>query len=189
MTKIFGYNYEIIYKKLKENVVANDISRKYEEEGSLFSLSFIVVYWLKLVHHEWFQDPKISSSIQELQQDNNSYQGYTWKNEELRYKGFLYLTKQSKFKSMLLSELHASPTRQHPRFHKTYEQINCSFLWEGMKQYIHTFVEECDTFEPNKGETVKNQSTLQPLPIPLSIWAYISMEFIIRLTQGSLTNF
>jgi hypothetical protein len=40
--KLFGYDYEIIYKKGKKNVVADTLSRKYEEEGSLFSLFFIV---------------------------------------------------------------------------------------------------------------------------------------------------
>jgi hypothetical protein len=39
---LFGYDYEIILKKCKENVVVDDLSRKYEEEWSLFSISFIV---------------------------------------------------------------------------------------------------------------------------------------------------
>jgi hypothetical protein len=42
VTKLFGYDYEIIYKKGKDNVVADALSQKYEEEGSIFSLSFIV---------------------------------------------------------------------------------------------------------------------------------------------------
>jgi hypothetical protein len=42
VTKLFGYDYEIIYKKGKDNVVVDALSRKYEGEGSLFSLSFIV---------------------------------------------------------------------------------------------------------------------------------------------------
>jgi hypothetical protein len=49
VTKIFGYDYEIIYKKGKDNVVVDALSRKYEEEGSLFSLSFIVPDWLQVV--------------------------------------------------------------------------------------------------------------------------------------------
>jgi hypothetical protein len=58
VTKIFGYDYEIIYKKGKENVVADALYQKYEDEGSLFSLSFIVPDWLQVVHQEWLQDPK-----------------------------------------------------------------------------------------------------------------------------------
>jgi hypothetical protein len=47
VTKIFGYDYEIIYKKGKDNVVVDALSQKYEEEGSLFSLSFIVPDWIQ----------------------------------------------------------------------------------------------------------------------------------------------
>jgi hypothetical protein len=39
------YDYDIIYKKGKENVVVDALSRKYDEEGSLFS-SFLVHDWL-----------------------------------------------------------------------------------------------------------------------------------------------
>jgi hypothetical protein len=50
VSKLFGYDYEIIYKKCKDNVFADALSRKYEDEGSLFSLSFIVPNWLQVVH-------------------------------------------------------------------------------------------------------------------------------------------
>jgi hypothetical protein len=46
--KLFGYDYDIIYKKGKYNVVVDALSRKYEDEGSLFPLSFIVPYWLQV---------------------------------------------------------------------------------------------------------------------------------------------
>jgi hypothetical protein len=67
VTKLFGYDYEIIYKKGKDNVVVDALSRKYEDEGSLFSLSFIVPYWLQVVCQEWLQDPKIPPPIPKLQ--------------------------------------------------------------------------------------------------------------------------
>jgi hypothetical protein len=66
VTKLFGYDYEIIYKKGKENVVADALFRKYEDEGSLFSLSFIIPDWLQAIHQEWLQDPKSSQLIQQL---------------------------------------------------------------------------------------------------------------------------
>jgi hypothetical protein len=77
VTKLFGYDYEIIYKKGKENVVADALSRKYEEEGSLFSLSFIVPDWLHAVRQEWLQDPKSSHLIQQLQTKAPAPPGYS----------------------------------------------------------------------------------------------------------------
>jgi hypothetical protein len=78
VTKLFGYDYEIIYKKGKDNVVADALSQKYEEEGSCFSLSFIVPDWLQVVRQEWLQDPKSSHLIQQLQTNASAPPGYSW---------------------------------------------------------------------------------------------------------------
>jgi hypothetical protein len=59
VTKLFGYYYEIIYKKGKDNVVPNALSKKYEDEGSFFSLSFIVPDWLQYVHKDGYMIPKV----------------------------------------------------------------------------------------------------------------------------------
>jgi hypothetical protein len=184
VTKLFGYDYEIIYKKGKDNVVVDALSRKYEDEVSLFSLSFIVPDWLQAIRQEWLHDPKISHLIQQLQSNSPVSQGYSWLHDELRYKGHLYLSKQSKLKSMVLSELHATPTAGHSGFTKTYDRVKCSFFWDGMKQDVRNFVAECEVCQHNKGETVKSLGTLQLLPIPPVIWRDISMDFIVGLPKS-----
>jgi hypothetical protein len=184
VTKLFGYDYETIYKKGKENVVADSLSRKYEDEGSLFSLSFILPNWLQAVRQEWLQDPKSLQLIQQLQSSAPTPPGYSWLHDELRYKGRLYLSKQSKLKYMVLSELHATPTVGHFGFTKTYDRVKRSFFWDGMKQDIRKFVAECDVCQCNKGETVKSPGTLQRLPIPPAIWKDISMDFITGLPKS-----
>jgi hypothetical protein len=47
LAKILGYDYEIIYKKGKDNIAVHALSRKHEEDGSLFSLS--------LPGHDWIE--------------------------------------------------------------------------------------------------------------------------------------
>jgi hypothetical protein len=66
VTKLFGYDYEIIYKKRKDNVIVDALSQKYDDEGSLFSLSFIIPDWLQAIRQEWLHDPKSSHLIQQL---------------------------------------------------------------------------------------------------------------------------
>ena len=42
VTKMLGYDFEIVYKKVKENIVADAISRKDEKyEALLFALSIL----------------------------------------------------------------------------------------------------------------------------------------------------
>ena len=62
-------------------MVVDALSMKYEEEGSLFSLSFIIPDWLQDVHQELMQDPKLSFMIQQLQQHSPSSLGYSWHNK------------------------------------------------------------------------------------------------------------
>jgi hypothetical protein len=83
VTKLFGYDYEIIYKKGKDNVVVDALSRKYEDEGSIFSLSFVVPDWIPVVRQEWLHDPKILHLIQQLRANSPVSPGYSWLNDEL----------------------------------------------------------------------------------------------------------
>ena len=83
VTKLFGYDYEIIYKKGKDNVVVDALSRKYEDDDSLFSLSFIVLDWLQAVRQEWLHDPKSLHLIQQLQSNSPVSLGYSWLHDYL----------------------------------------------------------------------------------------------------------
>jgi hypothetical protein len=125
-------------------VVAYALSKKYEDEGSLFSLSFIVPDWIQAIRQKWLQYPKSSHLIQQLQSNSSVSPGYSWLHDDLRYKGHFYLSKQSKLKYTVLSELRSTPTAGHSGFTKTYDRVKLSFFWDGMKQDVHNFVVECD---------------------------------------------
>jgi hypothetical protein len=84
----------------------------------------------------------------------------------------------------MISELHATPIVGHSVFTKTYDRVKHYFFWDGMKQDVHNFVDECDMCQCNKGETVKFPSTLQPLLIPPVIRRDISMDFITGLPKS-----
>ena len=57
VTKILGYEFEIIYKKGKLNFVANALSRKDEEvEALLCAVSIIQPNWITKARYEWRKD-------------------------------------------------------------------------------------------------------------------------------------
>jgi hypothetical protein len=101
------------------------------------------------------------------------------------------LATNSTHKSVILQELHASPSAGHSGFLRTYKCISRIFYWKGMKQDIKQFVAECEVCQRQKGETIASPGPLQPLPIPVETWTNISMDFIDGLpsSHGKTTIF
>ena len=70
LRKMLGYDFEIIYKKREQNVVANALSRKDEDvEAFLCDISIIQPDWINEARDEWKNDEEVWALIQKLQQD------------------------------------------------------------------------------------------------------------------------
>ena len=61
-----GFYYDVIYKKGKNDVVADKLLMKHEEEGSLFSLSCLVPEWLEEERQEWITNATTSYLIKKF---------------------------------------------------------------------------------------------------------------------------
>jgi hypothetical protein len=60
VTKILGYDFEIIYKKGKQNVMADALSRKDEDvEAFLCAISIIQLDWIIKVRDEWKNEENV----------------------------------------------------------------------------------------------------------------------------------
>ena len=67
VTKMLVYDFEIIYKKLKLNVVADALSRKNEEvEAFLCAIYIIQIDWITEARDEWKKDEEVWTLIQNL---------------------------------------------------------------------------------------------------------------------------
>jgi hypothetical protein len=185
VTKILGYDFEILYKKGKQNVVADALSRKDEDvEAFLCAISIIQPDWIIEARDEWKNDEKVWSLIQRLQQDSSASDTFTGKNDSLWYKDHLYLCNKSQLKQKVLLELHTSPVGGHSGFLKTYHRLKKDFFWDGLKIDVQMLVAECLVFQQNKMETIKTLGILQPLSIPIQHWEEVSMDFITGLPKS-----
>jgi len=109
LAKMLGYDYEIIYKKGRENSVANALSRQFEEESTLLAISLPIPEWIEEARREWFSHPWLSHLITQLQADPNSTKGYSWHDEILCYKDRVVISPTSTLKCRILVELHSYP--------------------------------------------------------------------------------
>jgi len=70
VTKMLGYDFEIIDKKGKLNVVEDALSRKDEDVKALLcAISIIQPNWINEVRDEWKNDEEVWTLIQNFQQD------------------------------------------------------------------------------------------------------------------------
>ena len=107
---MLGYAFEIIYKKLKLNVVADALSRKDEEvEALFFAISIIQPDWIIEERDEWKKEKEVWALIQKFQQYPTTSDTFSWKNDSLWYKDHLYLCNNSQLKKKIILELHTSP--------------------------------------------------------------------------------
>jgi hypothetical protein len=73
VTKILGYDFEIVYKRGKQNVVADALSRNDEYvEAFLCAISIIQHNWIIEARDEWNNEEKVWTLIQRFQQDSSA---------------------------------------------------------------------------------------------------------------------
>ena len=74
------YDFEIIYKKGKQNVVTDALSKKNEDvEELLYAISIIQPDWIAKEMDKWKNDEKIWAFIQKMQEDPISSNTFRWK--------------------------------------------------------------------------------------------------------------
>ena len=65
VTKLLGFDYEIIYKKGSENLVADALSRL-PKQAELVAISIPICETLEVIRREWANNPKIQNIIKKL---------------------------------------------------------------------------------------------------------------------------
>jgi hypothetical protein len=103
----------------------------------------------------------------------------------IRYKGRIWIGRNSKLQLDLLHAMHSSPIGGHSGFHATYHRIKHLFAWPGMKNQIRTFVANCSVCQQAKSERVPYPGLLEPLAVPNGSWQVVTMDFITGLPKSS----
>lgn len=170
-----------MYKLGRKNRAANALSRKEEMQLKAFSICQYdnLLNW----EEEIRKDEKFSLLLQQLITNTNPPEEYSLRRVCLLYQGRLVLPKNSPRIPQLIAEFHATPTRGHSSYLRTYKRMAAFLFWEGMKKQIPDYVAKCAICQQNKYEASLT-GLLQPLPITQQVWEDISMDFVTGLPKS-----
>nr|GEU94378.1 retrotransposable element Tf2 [Tanacetum cinerariifolium] len=162
LPKLLGYDYEIVYKKGSENVVADALSRVDSSRELLQIISL----------------------------ENHSYKGnkYSWTGKILKRKEKVVVGNDPELRKELVQHFHDETIGGHSVAHVTMKKLGSLFYWKGLKNMVKQMIRDCDVCQRQKPDLSAYPGLIQPLPIPEIIWKEISMDFIEKLPTSHETS-
>lgn len=132
ITKLIGYNYEIVYRNGKENKAVDALSRREDllsESVTLHALSSIATNWLAMVRQS-------RQLIADLTKDENSHACFLWDNGVLTHKGCLVIGVLVDSRNKIIAKYQNIAVGGHSVIDKTTRRIKRTFYWKGLKKDV-----------------------------------------------------
>ena len=171
-----SFPYVIKYKKGKDNVVADALSRK---ECLLTRLEINVVGLDEI--KDLYPSDAFFGPIFAKCSPNRCFQDF------YLHKGFLFKANklcipESSLRLLLLKEAHGVGLMGHFGRDKTYSMLSTHYYWPKMHTHVARLVNRCPTCLQAKS-TSHSHGLYMPLPTPHHPWSDISMDFVLGLPR------
>jgi len=131
MTRLMGLQFKVVYRKGKENLAADALSRV----GHLLSLqaiSEVQPIWIQEVLNSYVTDPKAQSILTRLAVHSPDEEGYTLEQGLIKYKSKVWIASNSALQTKLIAAMHSSAIGDHSGGKATYHRLKQLFHWKGM---------------------------------------------------------
>ncbi|XP_074299369.1 uncharacterized protein LOC141630448 [Silene latifolia] len=128
-------DYEVTYRKGKENTVADSLSRI--SGGGLMAITITQIRadLLQKVYNSW-QEPTCQQLIQELRSNQDSSSKFNWQNVQLTRKGKLAVRPDVALRQEILSLMHETSMGGHSGVYVTQKRISALFYWKNLKKDV-----------------------------------------------------
>nr|GEW76641.1 hypothetical protein [Tanacetum cinerariifolium] len=166
VTKLLGFDFEIIYKPGRDNKVADALSRI--PDATLFAISVTEPAWLSDLR-AFYTSAAGQKLITKLTTTETANNQIVLCDGLLYADNHLYIPNGSPIRSKLLEEYHSSTLGGHSGVLPTMRRLSTTFYWLGLKKDVTEFIRECRVCQQVKYPTHKPYGLLQPLPIPSQV--------------------
>lgn len=188
LTKLLGYDFDILYKPCNSNRPADALSRLSSDADTQISLMAVTrplqAIW-GAVQHVYKDDQSIQSLLKEVTLQPEAYPNHSVRNNLILIHRKVLIPNNSALRQLLISEYHNTPIGGHAGIQRTLHRITSTFTWSGLKKNVRDFVNSCHICQTVKSFNHASQGLLQPLAIPGQIWESTSMDFITHLPPSA----
>jgi hypothetical protein len=189
------YNFDIVYKPGKTNIVADALSRRREVLNTTVSAANVDKFTHRLLtgydKDRYFTGVKstlldgigartfAARKIQQQFRMDDEGRIYELRGTEPR----LCIPDHDDLRLEILRDNHDSKIAGHLGVEKTTDAIKRKFYWPRLGRTVKAYVLSCDDCQRNKPHQRQPAGLLQPLPIPKGRWEDIAMDYIVQLPR------
>lgn len=174
----------ITYRRGKENIVADSLSRIYDNSGDCAGVTVIKPTWKEELHDGYLNDSHAQEILSEITIKGGTINNYSLVYDDIRWGGRYYVGTGNELRKKISTNIHSNCEGGHSGIFATIKKVEQLFYWPGLRADVTKLVRECEVCHRNKTEHVPSPGLLQPIPIPDNAWEVISMDFIDGLPKS-----
>lgn len=187
MTRLMGMQFKIVYRKGKENLAADALSRV-SHMLALQAMSSVQPLWIQEVANSYTTDTQGQQLLARLAVKSPDSLGYSLQQGVIRINNRIWVGNNSALQTKIIDALHSSAVGGHSGQKATYHRVKRMFVWKGLKQDVEGYVKQCAVCQQAKHLNTHPAGLLQPLPVPEGVWQDISLDFVEGLPKSDGYN-
>jgi hypothetical protein len=174
--KLLGFDFSVEYKPGRANTVADALSRRDADaaDTALLALSAPRFDVLDRLKHANASEPAWVALADEIQSRART-SPWALVDGMVTFNGRLYIAPTSPLLQELVVAIHEDG---HEGVQRTLHCLRRDFHAPNLRTVVQELVRACRVCQQNKTEHLHPAGLLLPLPVPVSVWADIAMDFI-----------
>jgi hypothetical protein len=194
--RLSQFDFDIVYKPGKVNVVADALSRRFPAQLNMAVRKKGANDLFSRVCTGYDTDKfftGVKSAILRGKGTHNSQSRKWQKQFRMSDDGLIYEMRDREprlcipdapgLRVDICNDHHDAPLAGHFGEDKTIAAIKRKYYWPGLSNAVRRYVKSCDICQRVKASQQRPGGLLQPLPIPEKRWEDISMDFIVQLPK------
>jgi hypothetical protein len=189
------YDFDIIHKPGKTNVVADALSRRREALNTAVSTTSADGFTARIFIG--YDKDKFFTGVKSVLRGESDARTFAARKIQRQFRlddtGLIYEMRDTKprlcipdyddLRLEIIRDNHDSKVAGHLGVEKTSDAIRRKFYWPRQGRTIKAYVLSCDDCQRNKPHQRRPAGLLQPLPIPKGRWEDIAMDYIVQLPK------